>query len=114
VPVALTFTDVAPNRTALLPTGHAVDLLEAGGHRYEATLINAGAPAALLHADDFGLTGSEDTGALAERLPLLIELRHRAALAMGLTRPGEPVQHAVPKVGIVGPALDYTTSDETW
>ena len=112
VPVALTFTDVAPNRAALLPTGHAVNLLEAGGQRYEATLINAGAPAALLHAADFGLTGSEDTGALAERLPLLIELRHRAALAMGLTRPGEPVQHAVPKVGIIGPALDYTTSDE--
>ena len=29
---------------------------------------------------------------------------------MGLRRPGEPVAHAVPKVGIVGPPRDYRTS----
>jgi 2-methylaconitate cis-trans-isomerase PrpF len=113
VPVALTFTDVAPTRDALLPTGAATDTFEVGGHRYRGTLVSAGAPAALFDARDLGLAGTEGNDALAERLPVLIELRHRAALAMGLTRPGEPVQHAVPKVGIVGPAGDYVSSDGT-
>jgi 2-methylaconitate cis-trans-isomerase PrpF len=113
VPVALTFTDVAPTRRAMLPTGSATDTFEVGGHRYRGTLVSAGAPAAFFDARDFGLTGTEPNDALAERLPVLIELRHRAALAMGLTRPGEPVQHAVPKVGIVGSAGDYVSSDAT-
>lgn len=111
VPVALTFTDVATTRAGMLPTGIALESLEAGGHRYHGTLVNAGAPAALFAAEDFGLTGSEDNEVLAERLPILIELRHKAALAMGLTQPGEPVQHAVPKVGIIGMPKDYTTPD---
>lgn len=113
VPVALTFTRVAPTRDAMLPTGSAVESFEVGGHRYRGTLVNAGAPAAFFAAEDFGLTGSETNEALVERLPVLIELRHKAALAMGLTKPGDPVQHAVPKVGIVGVPRDYTTSDGT-
>jgi 2-methylaconitate cis-trans-isomerase PrpF len=111
VPVALTFSRVAPTRTALLPTGSAAEVLAIGGHPYRGTLVNAGAPAALFAAEDFGLTGSETNNQLAEHLSLLIELRHEAALAMGLTRPGEPVQHAVPKVGIVGRPRGYTAAD---
>lgn len=110
VPVALTFTDVAASRATMLPTGSALESLEVGGHRYQGTLVAAGAPAALFAAADFGLTGSESNDQLSERLPTLIELRHKAALAMGLTKPGEPVRHAVPKVGIVAAPRDYTTS----
>jgi len=113
VPVALTFSRVAPTRTALLPTGATTETLDVGGRRYRGTLVNAGAPAALFAAEDFGLTGSEGNDRLAEHLPLLIELRHRAALAMGLVGPGDPVQHAVPKVGVVGPPQDYTAADGT-
>lgn len=114
VPVALTFTHVAAGRESMLPTGSVSETLTVGGHRYHGTLVNAGAPAALFAAEDFGLTGSESNDHIAERLPVLIELRHRAALAMGLTEPGEPVQHAVPKVGIVGAPRDYTASDGTF
>lgn len=114
VPVALTFTHVTGSRDEMLPTGSCLESFEVGGHRYQGTLVNAGAPAALFAAEDFGLTGSERNDQLAERLPVLIELRHKAALAMGLTKPGDPVQHAVPKVGIVGPPLDYTASDGTF
>ncbi|MBI3216701.1 MAG: PrpF, AcnD-accessory [Mycobacterium sp.] len=111
VPVALTFTNVAATRAAMLPTGCVLETLEVGGHRYHGTLVAAGAPAALFAAEDFGLTGSESNDQLCERLPVLIELRHQAALAMGLTKLGEPVQHAAPKVGIVAAPRDYTTSD---
>jgi 2-methylaconitate cis-trans-isomerase PrpF len=111
VPVSLTFAGVVPSRSALLPTGHPQDAIEAGGRAYRGTLVSAGAPAALFAAEQFGLTGSEGNEALAERLPLLIELRGKASLAMGLTKPGDPVAHAVPKVGIVGSPCDYRTSD---
>ncbi|MEH3128646.1 MAG: PrpF, AcnD-accessory [Mycolicibacterium neoaurum] len=113
VPVSLTFANVALSHVDLLPTGTVTDVLEVGGHRYQGTLVNAGAPAALFRAADFGLTGSEDNAQLAERLPVLIELRRKAALAMGLAKPGDPVQHAVPKVGIIGAAGDYVAADGT-
>ena len=29
---------------------------------------------------------------------------------MGLSRPGDPISHAIPKVGIVGPPADYRTT----
>lgn len=114
VPVALTFTDVAAIPDSVLPTGAVSDVIEVGGHRYHGTLVNAGAPAALFRAADFDLTGSEANEHLAERLPVLIELRRKAALAMGLANPGDAVQHAVPKVGIIGAAGDYTATDGTF
>ena len=113
VPVSLTFADVARSMEELLPTGRVTDVLEVGGHRYHGTLVNAGAPAALFRAADFDLTGSEGNDHLTERLPVLIELRRKAALAMGLARPGDPVRHAVPKVGIVAAAADYVATDGT-
>lgn len=113
VPVSLTFTDVVADPDRVLPTGSVCDVIDVGGHRYHGTLVRAGAPAALFRAADFDLSGSESDEHLAERLPVLIELRRKAALAMGLAAPGDPVQHAVPKVGIVGAAVDYTASDGT-
>ncbi|TRW88987.1 PrpF, AcnD-accessory [Mycolicibacterium sp. 018/SC-01/001] len=113
VPVALTFDAVVPSAAALLPSGAAVDALDAAGRRFDATLVSAGAPAALFDAGDFAMTGAEGNDSLAERLPVLIELRRQAALRMGLARADDPVSHAVPKVGIVSPALPYrTTSGE--
>jgi 2-methylaconitate cis-trans-isomerase PrpF len=73
-------------------------------------MITAGAPAALYPADQFGLTGAESNEAIAEQLPLLVELRRQSALAMGLSAPGDPITHAIPKVGIVGAPVDYRTS----
>lgn len=110
VPVSLTFSSVAPSEAALLPTGNPVDTVTAGGRPYRATMITAGAPAALYPADQFGLTGAESNEAIAEQLPLLVELRRQSALAMGLSAPGDPITHAIPKVGIIGAPVDYRTS----
>jgi 2-methylaconitate cis-trans-isomerase PrpF len=111
VPVVLTFDAVVASASDLLPSGSVVDSLEAAGRRFDATLVTAGAPAALLDARDFAMTGAEGNGVLTERLPVLIELRRQAALRMGLALPTDPVSHAVPKVGVVGPAVTYRTSD---
>jgi 2-methylaconitate cis-trans-isomerase PrpF len=112
VPVELSFLDPAGRTTGrLLPTGRAVDLLDAGGLRAEATLVDAGAPAAFVDPATLGLTGSDGIETVAGRIGELTRLRGRAAVTMGLIRPGDPVAHAVPKVGVVGPAADYHTVD---
>lgn len=109
VPVGLTFGGL-PTSGPLLPSGHAVDHIDVGGRTYASTLVSAGAPAALFDAQDFGLSGDEGTAVIAEHAPLLMELRTSASLVMGLRRPGEPISHAIPKVGIVGAARDYRTT----
>lgn len=110
VPVGLTFTGLATQATSLLPTGSPTDRVGLAGSDYTATLIVAGAPAALFDAAELGLTGSEDNATISDHLPLLVELRREASLKMGLSRPGDPISHAIPKVGVVGPPSDYRTS----
>lgn len=112
VPVVLGFDDPAGSTTQrLLPTGHPVDLLHlsdgpwAGDH--PATLIDAGAPAALIEAASLGLTGAEDLLGVRAVTPELTALRREAGLAMGLFGPNSPVGHAIPKVGVVAAPLDY-------
>ena len=110
VPVGLSFTGLATDADRLLPTGSATDRVAAAGSFYTATMITAGAPAALFDAADLGLTGAESTHLIDEQLPLLVALRQEAALRMGLSQPGDPISHAIPKVGIVGSPLDYRTA----
>ncbi|CDO27840.1 PrpF domain-containing protein [Mycolicibacterium porcinum] len=109
VPVGLSFTGLDSGVNSLLPTGHAIDYVDVAGGRYPATMLNAGAPASLFNAADLGLTGTEDNAVIAEQIPLLIALRQQSSLQMGLSKPGEPISHAVPKVGIVGPPRNYRT-----
>lgn len=108
VPVGLSFTGLSTG--TLLPTGNAVDHVTAAGQSHAATMVIAGAPAALFDAADLGLTGAEDNGVIAEHLPLLVALRQESSLQMGLSKPGDPISHAIPKVGIVGAARDYRTT----
>ena len=115
VPVQLGFERPVGSTTGtLLPTGHPADVLRladgpwAGDHR--ATLVDAGAPAALFDAGALGLTGADDLLDVRAVTPELTALRREAALAMGLAQQGDPVSHAIPKVGVVGPATDYRTS----
>lgn len=115
VPVLLGFDRPIGSTTgALLPTGHPVDVLHladgpwAGDHH--ATLVDAGAPAALFDAGTLGLTGADDLLDVRTVTPELAALRREAALAMRLVEQDEPVTHAVPKVGVVGPSIDYRTS----
>lgn len=112
VPVALTFVDPAGGTTGrLLPTGRPVDRLRHTNGVVRATLVDAGAPCALLAAEDLGLTGAEAPDDLAPALSALIALRRTAALAIGLVRDHDPINHAIPKVGIVGAPTAYRTTD---
>lgn len=111
VPVTLAFVGAAGASTgATLPTGLAREELLVQGGRYVVSLIDAGAPMVLVDAGSLGLTGTEDPRELAPVVPLLTEIRGAAAVRMGLRAPGDPVDHAIPKVGIVGPAKDFTTT----
>lgn len=110
VPVGLTFTDPAPDRPTMLPTGAEIERVTLGDCEFRGTFVRAGAPAAFFDAADFGLDGSESNDVVAAHVPTLIALRRLAALRMGLSKPEEPVSHAVPKVGIIGPPVGYTTT----
>ncbi|MFE7421662.1 PrpF domain-containing protein [Rhodococcus sp. NPDC057529] len=109
VAVALTFTGLASG-TALLPTGSASDSIALGDRRYRGTMVVAGAPAALFDAADLGLSGAEDNAVIADHLSVLVALRRESSLRMGLSKPGDPISHAIPKVGVIGPPWDYRTS----
>lgn len=114
VSVGLSFLDAAGATTgSVLPTGQPVDRLgisESARGAVRATLVDAGAPAALIAAEDLDMTGAESLDEVASRIPALVALRRAAALTMGLSRPGDPVSHAVPKVGVIGPARAFRTS----
>jgi len=114
VPVSLSFHGPWGQSTgALLPTGNAVDQLEVNGKTLNATLVDAGAPAVFLPADQAGVDLSSMTDNLAGQLPTLIAARASAGLTMGLRKPEDPPQNAVPKVGVVAPAGDYVAADGT-
>lgn len=87
------------------PTGSPIDEIELDGQRYPATLIDAGAPAALFDAPSLGLTASEDAAALGSLIRLAPRLRAAAALRMNLPTG----LSSIPKVGIVGPPPQGTS-----
>ncbi|MDF2823337.1 MAG: hypothetical protein K0R68_745, partial [Mycobacterium sp.] len=110
VPVGLTFTGLATAPDSLLPTGRGIDHVTLAGGHYAATMVIAGAPAALFNAAELGLTGAEDNATIADHLPVLVALRQESSLLMGLSKPGDPISHAIPKVGVIGPPRDYRTN----
>ncbi|HRM74983.1 MAG TPA: PrpF domain-containing protein, partial [Paracoccus sp. (in: a-proteobacteria)] len=60
-PVALMFENLAGSMTgALLPTGHAVDVIDG----VDCTLIDNGMPCVIMRAADLGVTGQESRAAL--------------------------------------------------
>ncbi|WP_369046685.1 PrpF domain-containing protein [Sinomonas sp. P10A9] len=114
VPVGLSFRAPWGQTTgALLPTGSPSDEIAANGCGVTATLVDAGAPAVLIPAEEIGVDLSSMSDNLSEHLSQLIDARASAGLAMGLRKPGDPPQNAVPKVGIVAPPGDYTAADGT-
>jgi 2-methylaconitate cis-trans-isomerase PrpF len=109
VPVELVFENPAGTSTGhLLPTLHAVDRLAGPNGEVIATLIDAGAPAALLNGAGMADGSLED---VAAHIPELTMLRRTAALAMGLAEPTDPVSYAIPKIGVLAAPTDYMTSD---
>jgi 2-methylaconitate cis-trans-isomerase PrpF len=82
-----------------LPTGSPIDEVELDGRRYPATLIDAGAPAALFDARALGLSATDGAALLEPLVDLAPRLRAAAARTMNL-----PLGlSSVPKVGIIGP-----------
>lgn len=98
VPVDVLFSGPSWSTTGrVLPTGRAVDRLVVDGRPVRATLVDAGAPAALLLAEDVGLTGADRAEDLLARRAWFDAVRQAAASAMGLPLGSQ----AVPKVGVV-------------
>lgn len=114
VPVSLSFHAPWGRTTgAVLPTGSTADQIATAGTTLTATLVDAGAPAVLIPADEAGIDLSVMTGNLSEHVPMLVAARASAGLMMGLRKPEDPPQNAVPKVGVVAPPGDYIAADGT-
>ncbi|OYN98862.1 PrpF domain-containing protein [Enemella evansiae] len=106
IDVRLSFVDPQGGTTgALLPTGSA--RTELAG--VAASLIDAGAPVALVPAAALDLPAAAGVAELTAAVPTLRQLRRRAALAMGLAREGDPIRDSVPKIGLAGPPVAYRT-----
>ncbi|MEU9574753.1 PrpF domain-containing protein [Streptomyces massasporeus] len=112
VAVGLTFRDPAGGTTGLLlPTGRAAqDLPVAAAEPVRVSMVDAGAPVVLVDALEAGRTGAEPLEGVGTDVPWLRTVRHTAAPLMGLLEPGEEPGDAVPKVGLVGPPVPYTTT----
>ncbi|MDP9989030.1 2-methylaconitate cis-trans-isomerase PrpF [Arthrobacter oryzae] len=114
VPVNLSFHSPWGKSTgSVLPTGNTVDQLQVDGRTLSATMVDAGAPAVFLPAEEAVVDLSSMTDNLSAQLPTLIAARASAGLIMGLRKPEDPPQNAVPKVGVVAPAGDYIAADGT-
>ena len=88
-PIRLKFVDPAGTLgKGLLPTGHAVDVLEVPEFgSVEVSIIDAANPLVFARAKDLGLTGKElpeELNADAEKLELLEKVRGLAAVKLGL------------------------------
>ncbi|WP_187370228.1 PrpF domain-containing protein [Streptomyces boluensis] len=112
VAVGLTFRGPAGRTTgALLPTGlPAQDLRVGGADPVRVTMVDAGAPVVLVDAASAGHTGSEPLDAMGALVPWLRSVRHACAPELGLAVPGAEPGDAVPKVGLVGPPVAYTST----
>lgn len=109
------FLDPAGAKTGkLLPTGKALDVLEIGGRKIEATILDVSNPLVLVRAEDVGLQGTElpaQVDADKEASALLEKIRGAAAVKMGFARDLEDAtahSPAVPKVGFFTAPVSYT------
>ncbi|MFE6358360.1 PrpF domain-containing protein [Streptomyces rochei] len=111
VAVGLTFRDPAGTVALLLPTGRtAQDLRVGDAEPVHVSMVTAGAPVVLVDAASAGRSGAESLERMTADVPWLRTVRHTAAPLMGLLRTGEEPGDAVPKVGLVGPPVPYTTT----
>jgi hypothetical protein len=114
VPVEVLFRDAAGSTTgATLPTGMAIDTVEAPQGSIDVTYVDAGAPAMLLRASDFAIRGTELPAKISRLVAPLIALRGAGARRIGLVGPDGVLPNAVPKVGLVAPPAEYRTVEGT-
>lgn len=122
VPVGLAFRDPAGATTGhLLPTGLPAQELPvgelAGGVRIPnsgapliVSMVDAGAPVVLVDAVRAGRTGAETLDQMRAEASWLRATRHATAVHMGLVQPRAEPGDAVPKTGLIGPPVAYTTT----
>ena len=113
--IVVNFVNSAGSKTGrLLPTGNVIDVMELdNGKSVRCSLVDAAAPAVFVQAKDIGLTGTElpsDTSSNPRILGLMEEIRAKAAVMMKLAPNRYEVSPAIPKVAIVAPPVDYSTS----
>jgi 4-oxalomesaconate tautomerase len=97
-PIPTEFRDTAGSSCgALLPTGHAVDVIEG----VEATLIDNGMPVVVMRAADLGVTGYETREELEANAPLRAKLEAIRLKAGPLMNLGDVVDKSVPKLSFV-------------
>ena len=99
-PIVIDFLDIAGSSTggALLPTGHARDLVEG----IEATLIDNGMPVVVMRAADFGKTGHESPDELEADAELKARVEQVRLAAGRLMNLGDVTKKTVPKMCLVG------------
>lgn len=116
--ILLEFTEPGGSVTGrLLPTGHARQTLTlADGRSFTASIVDAGNPVVFLPAAELGMTGTElppEVEANADATAVLEEVRGIAAEMLGIVPDREiatSTSPGLPKVGVVAPPVEYTTS----
>ena len=113
VAVGLTFLEPAGRSTgALLSTGAVAEPMEIAERSgtLRVSMVDAGAPVVLVDAVSAGRTGAEPLERVNADIPWIRGARRAAASRMGLSKPGQDAGDAVPKAGLVGPPLPYTST----
>lgn len=101
--VPITFADTAGSSCgALLPTGHAVDVIEG----VECTLIDNGMPCVVMLASDLGIEGTETPDALEANGELKAKLEAIRLKAGPMMNLGDVAKKSVPKMTMVSPARE--------
>jgi 4-oxalomesaconate tautomerase len=102
-PVPITFADTAGSSCgALLPTGHAVDVIEG----IECTLIDNGMPCVVMLASNLGIEGTETPDALEANLDLKAKLEAIRLKAGPMMNLGDVAKKSVPKMTMVSKARE--------
>jgi 4-oxalomesaconate tautomerase len=97
-PVPVEFRDTAGSSCgALLPTGHAADVIEG----VRCTLIDNGMPCVVLRASDVGATGYEDRETLDDDAALKARIEAIRLKAGPLMNLGDVAEKSVPKMMLV-------------
>lgn len=109
--------DAGTNAPPLFPCGAPITTVEIpGGKSFAATLIDAGSPTILVHANAFGLIGTESPAELNADPGILSKaeaMRCHAAVRMGMAATVEEVSarlHQSPKIAFVSAPQAYATS----
>lgn len=105
----------ASERGLALPTSNPSDQFEIDGKQIRATLVEAGAPTAIVLAEDMGIAGDELPDSLNSNpqfLHLLEEVRAQASVLFGIAETVEKARGivAAPKVMTVAPRQAYVTT----